>query len=220
MKNLSAKLKRSLLLVLSIVMLVPALTGYAVTPRQKAMNAYKKWLSGSKICVLPKGTELTLYDNKYYYSTPASKTQFAIMYVNNDDIPEMVVQTKDGKNTYFGVFTYKNGKVTRLTSFSFFATITKYYKKKGLFLSEMPTFGYPNTNRYYYMHPSQTFEKFEVVTFRGGSKDCMENYLSGKYKSMSFKDMKARITAFTKGVRPTKVVYYANTAANRNRILK
>lgn len=219
MKNLSTSLKRSLLLILSIVMLIPALTGFAATPKQKAMNSYKKWLSGSKICVLAKGTK-TINEDTIYAGTPASKTQFAIAYINNDNIPEMIVQTKVGKNTYFGVFTYKNGKVTRLTDFDFFSTITKYYKKKALFVSEMPNFGYPNTNRYFYMHPSKTFEKFTVVTFKGGTKDCFENYMTRKGKSLSFKGLKTRIAAFTKGVRPTKVVYYTNTAANRNKILK
>ena len=62
MKQKSKRIRRGIILVLSMVMLLPAISGYAATQKQKAMNAYKKWLGQSKVSVLKKGQEIADYN--------------------------------------------------------------------------------------------------------------------------------------------------------------
>ena len=62
MNRISKKLKSALLVALVFAMMIPSISGLAVTQRQKALNAYDKWLSGSKVLVVPKGPKLE-HDN-------------------------------------------------------------------------------------------------------------------------------------------------------------
>ena len=126
------KIKRCVLLALAIVMMVPAVSGFAATPKQEAMKAYSRWLSGSKVQVMPKGYE-DLSDGTIYTPTPASKTKFAIAYINNDSIPELVVRSSD--NHFESVLTYRNGKIVRVDyTYELLGVMKGYYSKTGMFV--------------------------------------------------------------------------------------
>ena len=107
--NMLQKIKSGLLIVLSIALLLPAVSAHAVTPKQQALSAYSRWLSGAKIQVMPTGFKD--YNGVVHAPVPASQTDFAIAYINNDSIPELIVRTSD--KHYFSVLTYKNGKIVR-----------------------------------------------------------------------------------------------------------
>ena len=232
MKQKSKKLRRGLILVLSIVMLLPAISGYAVTQKQKAMNAYKKWLGHSKVSVLKKGQEIADYNGAYggvedrasYAPTKASKTEFAIAYINNDNIPELIVRTKDQR--YYSILTYRKGKVVRLKGTQedgTYDTVKGYYKKTGVFFdARSADFGI-DRQIYYKMYATKAKDKLEVWIFNKGSKPSKEyEYLtsSGKTVSCDHSVFKEKLKKLTKGKKPTNLKYYKNTAKNRNKILK
>ncbi len=81
----------------------------------QACKAYKKFLSQKKIQVLKKGTKYWYTDTKtkrVNAPTPAKDLRFRLIYLNNDDIPELVV--RDHKYDAFALFAYKHGKVVRI----------------------------------------------------------------------------------------------------------
>ena len=55
---MSQKIKKGLLLIMSIVMLAPAVRGLAATPKQEALKAYSRWLSNANVQVMPKNEEI------------------------------------------------------------------------------------------------------------------------------------------------------------------
>ena len=136
MNRISKKLKSALLVALVFAMMIPSISGLAVTQRQKALNAYDKWLSGSKVLVAPKGTiywNMTTDQHEKFRGTKPSDVKFGLLYLDNDSIPELAVFDK---NFCFSVLTYKNGKVVRLFgTFENFAIATKYYNKKNAFIA-------------------------------------------------------------------------------------
>ena len=73
--HMKRQLRAFLLAMLCIVLVIPAMNVSAATQRQKAIAAYKKYLSQSKVYVMPKGK--TYYDYSYekrtYNGTPSTK---------------------------------------------------------------------------------------------------------------------------------------------------
>ena len=207
------KIKRCILLAVTIAVMVPVVSGFAVTPKQEALNAYNRWLSGAKVQVMPKGFDEL--DGVLYTPTPASQTRFAIAYINNDSIPELIVQTSDG--VYQSILTYRNGKIVRIDSSHIVTGLTKgYYSKTGVFVNLSKYFGH----RYMMMGTSGVTERFSILT----SVTPKEYYYNAKNgKSIPLKnhtELKNKLMTFTKGKALTPVKYYANNAANRKNILK
>ena len=85
-------LKTTLLLLLCTAFIMPKANGYALTERQKAMNAYAKYLSYSKTYVLKYGTTYVHYigsgrfGKAKYNGTKASSTDFASKYCSISNI--------------------------------------------------------------------------------------------------------------------------------------
>lgn len=95
---------------------------WASSKRTEAVKAYRKFLSGSEF----------KWDN--HLTVKSAECSFSLIYVNNDSIPELLIQ---GLSTYHAagcekLYTYKNGKIkvvhTAVDDF-------KYYKKTGIFCS-------------------------------------------------------------------------------------
>ena len=218
MKGLSQKLKRALLVTLAVAMLVPipAQTGLAATQKQKALNAYKKWLSKDIVLVDDKGGSY-LGDhgkaNYYYKGSKSSDLRFSLIYVDNDNIPELAVY--DSYLLKGCILTYKKGKIVRFGS-SYVPT--HYYKKKGTL-----KFTDRRVTKYGYEIVSKVSGKYKGVlslyqekTGNGGNKF----YDISKAKSRVEIDKKAfnsRMKKYTKRAKATKIKYYKNTKANRNK---
>ena len=207
------KIKRCILLAVTIAVMVPVVSGFAATPKQEALNAYNRWLSGAKAQVMPKGFDEL--DGELYTPTPASQTRFAIAYINNDSIPELIVQTSDG--VYQSILTYRNGKIVRIDSSHYITGLTKgYYSKTGVFVNLSKYFGY----KYYIMGTSGITERLGILT----SVTPKEYYYYAKNgKSISLKnhtELRNKLMTFTKGKALTPVKYYANNAANRKNVLR
>ena len=232
MKQKTTALKRGFVLVLSIAMLLPAISGYAATPKQKAMKAYNKMMSRSTVSIKKKGAKLLDPDGKYggyedvakYAPTKSSKTEFAIAYINNDNIPELIVRTNDKR--YYGIFTYKNGKVVRMTGTQedgTFNTVKGYYKKTGAFFDvRSANFGI-DRDIYYKMSSTKAVPQMEVWTNSKGSKPSHEYSTfnrAGKVFPINHGAFNYKLKKLSKGKKATIVKYYKNTAKNRKKILK
>ena len=223
-------IKTTLLLLLCTAFIMPKANGYALTERQKALNAYAKYLSYSKTYVLKYGTPYVHYivsgrfGEAKYNGTKASSTDFAIMYINNDDIPELIVRTKDKR--YYSVLTYRKGKVVRLKGTQedgTYDTVKGYYKKTGVFF-DVRTADFGIDRRIYYkMNATKASDKLEIWINNKGSKPSKDyEYItsSGKTVSCNHSMFKEKLKNLTKGKKPTSIKYYKNTAKNRNKVLK
>ena len=215
---------RLLLFVLVLAFFVPSANGYASTQKQKALDAYKSMLSKSKVSILNSGSKY--FDRKKnglvtYSPTTSSKVQFAIAYIDNNDVPELIVKRSDG---LFAVFTYKNSKIYRVKAGDTCDRFAGYYKKTG---------GYKliDSSESYYDDKIQ-YEDYYLLTSSGSTKKLSKyvrpNENKIEYRSVnksniitiSHASFKSKFVSLTKGKALTKVKYYSNTAANRKKYLK
>ena len=213
------KIKRCLFLALTIVMLVPAVSGFAVTPKQAALNAYSRWLSGSKVQVMPKGYR-DYNDGELFAPVSASNTQFAIAYINNDSIPELIVRTVDGH--YGSVLTYRNGKIVRLEyTDEVIGMVYGYYSKTGMYLNRRKWPDSISKDSYKLMGAAGVKERFEIYTWKSGAKEIFYYDRNGKSVTLrNHTEFRNKLLTFTKGKALTVYKFYRNTAANRKNILK
>ena len=216
MKKISQKLKGWLLIALAVAMLVqvPAQASFAATQKQMALNAYNKWLSAKTVYLMPKGRQYaSIRDGSVPYpGTKASDVKFSIIYLDNDAIPEMVVYDNDRA---FTVLTYRNGKIVRTYYGENFTVGTQYYPKKNVFVAT----GFKSIKmiKYVCKISGKYFVKFQDdVKFR------QELFVNAKRKRVNLTEaeLRTRLKAYTKGASAVKIVYHANTAANRKRFLK
>ena len=220
MKGLSQKLKRVLLVTLAVAMLVPmpAQTGLAATQKQKALNAYKKWLAKDIVLVDDKGGSY-LGDhgkaNYYYKGSKSSDLRFSLIYVDNDNIPELAVY--DSYLLKGCILTYKKGKIVRFGS-SYVPT--HYYKKKGTL-----KFTDRRVTDYGYEIVSKVSGKYKEVlsNYKAKKNSGARYYDESKTKNRVEINKKAFLSSmkkYTKNAKATKIKYYKNTKANRNKRLK
>ena len=219
--NMLQKIKSGLLIVLSIALLLPAVSAHAVTPKQQALSAYSRWLSGAKIQVMPTGFKD--YNGVVHAPVPASQTDFAIAYINNDSIPELIVRTSD--KHYFSVLTYKNGKIVRtFYENDMYNTVKGYYSKTGMFVDTRTNRFHINNEYYYIMGTAGVTKRLEASYFKDtgerGYYYYTKNNLVQPVSLKNHTEFRNKLLAFTKGKALTPVKYYRNTAANRNSILK
>ena len=219
---MSQKIRKVLLLFMSLVTLLPAVHGFAATPKQEALNAYNRWLSNAKVQVMPKG--FIDYDGVKYTPTPAANTEFAVAYINNDAIPELIVRSKD--SVYCSVLTYRNGKIVRIWQNHFYNSVKGYYSKTGMFVDKRtPEFAKISDDQYYMlMSPSGSVAQRFLVTLSSTQGGKSYDYYSPKTKKWTrlnnHTEFRKKLLTFTKGKAQTPVKYYRNTAASRNSILK
>ena len=178
---------------------------------------YDKWLSGSKVLVIPKGAEyfsLRSSDTETYTGTKASEVKFALIYLDNDSIPELAVYDKD---YCYSVLTYKNGKVVRLFgTFDNFAYPTKYYKKKCAYIAVSPMIKKMNK---FIVRDNAAGKYF--MKFQDDAKGTLEFFPnSNKDKSIPVSRIRSFMKNYTSGTTPTRISYHWNTKANRKNFLK
>ena len=219
--HMKRQLKAFLLVMLCIVLVVPAMNVSAATQRQKAMAAYKKYLSQSKVYVMPKGTSYSSSHGKYTYSgTSASQAQFCIANIDGDGIPELIISAKYAEWYFCTVLTYKNGEISRIKYYKA-ADFIGYYPKTGIYLIKeaYKKAHYEKGDGY-----SDRYEKMSGTS----AKTVMAKEVQPLGETAYFVDGKpCRIKAFaasrtqkTKGTSLVRGKFLKNTAANRNQKLK
>ena len=202
------KTRITILLTTLLLLFAFAMPASAASTKSKALKAYKKLLAQKEITFVRSidGTTTKL-------SFPTSKMKFALVYLDNNTVPELVIDNLDnipimwyGEIGFsdFGnaVFTYKGGKLKQLDVYNSNWRLTKVYKKKGVFYSN-------NTHHkkeatYYYIKGTKTIY---IGSFENGK----------YYKKSAFQKLLKKYVGSTKA---TKIKYYKNTAANRKKYLK
>lgn len=217
--HMKRQLKAFLLVMLCIVLVVPAMNVSAATQRQKAMAAYKKYLSQSKVYVMPKGTSYSSSHGKYTYSgTSASQAQFCIANIDGDGIPELIISAKYAEWYFCTVLTYKNGKINR-TKFYKATDFVGYYPKTGIYLIRQAFVeshyvkgcaycdGYVNIKNGKWVLAKEVQTSGETQYFVDGRPCKLKDFAAGR-------------TRKTGGTSLVRAKFLKNTAANRNQKLK
>ncbi len=225
MKRSFMKWKTGMLMVLIITLMVPGLSGMAATQKQKALNAYKKVLSQKTVDVLGKGRENFRYYHtadglspkfEKYSPTKASDVQFAIAYIDNDSVPELILKYRKSNEQspgIFAVFTYKNGKVVRVNAGGGCDQFAGYYSKTGTY--RVDNYYETYTKDYHKLNNAKTSTILRYDSSSGYSKVVKGNEIH--IDRASFAKL---YSSATKGKSLTKVKFYKNTAGNRNKYLK
>ena len=214
--SMKRQLKAFVLAMFCIVLIVPALNVSAVTQRQKAMAAYKKYLSQSKVYVMPKGK--TYYDYSYqkrtYNGTPSSKAKFSFVNIDNDGVPELIVSGYLKGEPIYTVLTYKNGKICRASSV-YGSKVRGYYPKTGIYLDHGDVGAtYETSYRFKGVKASRVMDKY---VFRPSTTITIYSIGSNEVSARTFAAKRKSITG---GKTLLKAKFYKNTAENRKLRLK
>lgn len=216
--HMKRQLRAFLLAMLCIVLVIPAMNVSAATQRQKAIAAYKKYLSQSKVYVMPKGKKYYdySYEERTYNGTASSKAKFSFVNIDNDGVPELVVSAMVSGIPTYTVLTYKNGKINR-AYYEFEAGFIGYYPKTGIFLEIGYTDGTPYNENYYKLKGVKAPEVMSKFVY--GSRPT-EAYYSVGGRDVSIRTFAAKRKSLTGGKSLLKPKVYSNTAANRKLRLK
>ena len=219
MKKLTKQFKGILLVLLCVILMVPHVNANAATQKQKAMSAYKKMLSASRVYVLPNNTKY--YDDYHYrtliYHGSLSKSvYFGLAYIDGDGIPELILRAKCNGVSLFSVWTYKNGRTYRVGYGKGYNEFKGYFLKTGMYLVRSYSDGTPFTDSYYKLSgtkATELIEKFDhgyggYADYSIGGRTCTAKAFAAKRKSL------------TRGQAMKKVSYVRNSAASRKAKLK
>ena len=138
------------MMVMVAVMLMP-LGVQAASQKSMAIQAYKKFLSNATI---------PWEDD---WNVRASRCWFALAYIDNNNVPELIVSNSldvPHAGGHGRIFTYKNGKVQRVADLYMDNSKFSYYKKKGVYADSYAQGGVTNT--YYKLSGITKIKKLSV----------------------------------------------------------
>ena len=200
------------------------MSSYA-SSNKKALKAYKKYLSKSKIMVLPKNTTLGNYPATGYQGSKSSGVKFALAYLDKDNIPELFVVDYKLSNV-FGVFSYIKGKVIRVGYSRLYEIPIAYYKGEEYFYSYgEPYFdGDDETYCYYKLYSNEDGIVLRYFHDTGNNRDNYYRWygtpLSHPMVTISRETFNSLHEKYCGGKAPTKLKFFKNTAKNRKKRLK
>ena len=223
-KSVFMKGKMVLLLVACTTLLLPSFDTSAATQKQQALKAYKQFLSKSTVTIIPLGRR---YEDQWslrmvnYTGTPSSKVRFAIAYIDNDSIPELIIERIEDHMTcaLFGIFTYKNGKVLWVKAGRGYDYYIGCYAKTGTFLTRDTTDGALYHDQYTVFKNGKATPKLTKTVAPYEFKEYYRNQ-NGGLKKISFQAFSRLLKNLNGGRKLTRVNYHNNTAGNRNTYLK
>ena len=180
--------------------------------KEQAFKAYKKFLSKKRID----------WDGDEYEPQIMKKLDFAIAYIDNNDIPELVIYNARGESHgVFGdgmVYTYRKGKLKKSGALGCsLLRKVRYYEKIGI----IKDYSFDNFCRnwcFYY--------KLKAGKVRSTGSETEYNYddkrweYTAKFKKCSKKKYNKRVAVITKNMTGKKFKWIKNTAANRKKYLK
>lgn len=190
-----------ILAVVTALLLASGVQAQAATTKTKAMNAYNKLLSQKT---------LTWTGNQ---KIPTSKCKFAVIYVDNNSVPELFVDASNaGLNHvsgYYRLYTYYNGKVKEVCTVR---DAFGYYKKKGVF--ETATLLHGEYVTYYKLASGKSSVKLRSESY------YTTNYYDGAGKKISKTTFDKRLKSLIGSSKQSSITCKANTKANRTKYLK
>ena len=185
-----------LLWVFAICLAIPCVKAEAAPAKKKAVKAYKEFLAKDKIA----------WDAGW--EVPASECSFAIAYIDKDNIPELVLHNNSVAHAggYGRIFTYKNGKVTRVGTADIDGGKFYYYKKKGIFISCYVNGGVFDNYR--------QITKGKIVHKLQKGKATFDNktrYYNAKNKELSKSAFQKQLKKLVGSKKKTSAKFYMNT---------
>lgn len=201
------KIKRmSLLVVTFIAILFGSTMVFAASQKSKAISAYKK-----------------------YMASEPSTSEFALIYLDNDSVPELVFRWKG--------FTFRNGKMKELkpsgravfSSQYVLAGFEGYYKKTGILRTQWGGGDFSWIDYYAKMNGT----KVKAVLAKSTVADPITDYNNITYhheyyrqSGSAFKEMKSKsqfnnaLKKYINNNKYIKIKFRKNTASNRKKYLK
>lgn len=211
MKN-EAKIKRiwKQLVLVAIICILMSSSTLAATQKAKALKAYRQFLSQSVI----------RHPQRYYYIyLQRDYHKFALIYLNNDKIPELIISHYEGGHAagYGSLYTYYNGKVRFVTSLS---DNWYYYKKKGILYDQYSNQGYKDVQ--YFRFSGKNCKKIASYSLKMGKADS-KKFFNSKNKKISKKSFDRLIKKYvgrTKKSADFSKYAHNNTNSNRKRYIR
>ena len=180
----------------------------AASTKAKAMKAYKEFME-----------------------TRDGKELFTIAYIDNNSVPELVLDRKPTGTRMSGfgsLYTYKNGEIVLVTNhlctfgnwnINYTGGKFKYYKKTGIYVNDDTCQGITQTGYHKFKKTSETLKAMkQVYSDWTGITPATQYKINGEITTKS--KFKAYVKKLKKGKNLTKVKVYKNTKKNRNKILK
>lgn len=155
----------SLIVIFSLLISFVSITSvYAKPNRKAALNAYKKYLNKYESQYTQEEFDSMIPNEESYKYC----SEFAIIDMNGDKIPELITEHCNGyKDWELNVFTYKNGKITRLS-------------KSGISMSSnMGGYAYPYFCKQKHLHINSYYGQMgtEDTAYKLNKKGKLYNYL-------------------------------------------
>ena len=195
------------------LILACGMTSQAASQKTKAMKAYKKMM-----------TDKYIYKENWRMLT--KNCHFAVAYIDNNSVPELVV-FNDWDIPHLGgygmLYTYRNGKVQYVTGLTLDEKKTLgYYKKKGILTDAYAQQGMKGVS-YLKLKSGKVSDVLYKEYVAKGNSWKLKTY----YKYASKKLTKVTKSKFNKALKSyvgskkfTKFKFYKNTASNRKKYLK
>ena len=183
----------------------------AKSKKQAALKAYSDFLSKKKI------------DWGDGIKAPSATSQFALIYLDKNDIPELVVVNTQisHANGWCNTYTYNKGKLVRLPGGG---DTVSYYEKKGVLVTEYPVGGAYDC--YYNVSGSKAklFLNYELRESPGYFRDTTYSKIvtSAKktiWKKISKKEFQKLLKKKVGKTKRTEPKLYQNSAENRKMVL-
>ena len=194
---------------LALTMMLFAASAEAATTKQKAMAAYKSFLAKNVIQRNARGA---------ITNSTTAVSKFAIVYFNNDGIPDLLVENSGYYYEPF-IYTYKSGKMVSIPSEDpvLQKMLTHYYKKKSCLMFRYESNGYPSSVNYSYFSL-----KSGKLTFRleKRQKSGVTTYYGNTFNQISKGLFTKRRKAIVGTRSAAKITWRENSAANRKKYCK
>ena len=221
-KNKIVRVLELLLIFMLVFTAIPAMPGEAASTKSKALSAYKKKLSASKVTVLPAGKKVMNRNDDYvtYRYSKRAKVKFAIAYINNDNVPELILEDK---NYGYGVWAYKGGKVKCVLWGDTYYSPYGYYRKKGIYEDIAWSEGTPFTKCFYQFKNGKMTGKLHKFVYEQGrpEADYYQISSSSRYpKEISKAVFKKKLKSYVGNTKVTKLSLKSNTSSNRKKYLR
>ena len=209
-----------LMLMVMIVAVIPAVPSEA-SAQSIALSKYRQLLSKSRVSVLPQGKQIFSDDYRWvkYYSSDARYVKFSIAYIDNDDVPELILHdTRYG----FGVWTYKGGYFRCLYWTDFYDFPIGYYKKKGIFRTNAGTEGSPFYREYYKLQTGKKAVEIQHQNCNEGEYGVVNwgFYIGKSQKKVSSSAFYKNLKKYVGSTKMTQIYMHNNTQANRKKYIK
>lgn len=209
-----AKFGKKLLLLLALSLLIgiaaPCAKVQAASQKSKAIAAYKKLLT-QKTVTFDGNRKITMKNCK-----------FALAYVDNNSVPELLLDTTSKGNGYrYKVYTYSGGKA-KIAYES--VNPIRYYPKKGIVAEVMS--GEYSITIYAKMNvdKSKRVHLLSKESFKVDGKVLGTDYREGSYltqfKNITKAAFNSQLKKLVGTAKLTAPSYKTNTAANRSKYLK